>query len=102
MKKRRKRDRLPDTDAAPAPTTNDHTTARRGTMKGFGNLRVGLRLGIASGVLAALLVLLMVMAFRGESQMSHAMGEIRKAGTQLDESGDLRVATLALDTEQTS
>ena len=71
-------------------------------MKWFGNLRVGLRLGIASGVLAALLVLLMVMAFRGESQLNKATHEVQQSGVQLGEAGDLRVATMALDTEQTS
>ena len=71
-------------------------------MKWFSNLRVGVRLGITSGLLAALLVLLMVMAYRGESQLNQATHEVRQAGIQQKEVGDLRVATNALDGEQTS
>jgi methyl-accepting chemotaxis protein len=71
-------------------------------MKWFRNLRVGVRLGITSGLLAALLVSLMVMAYRGETQLNQATHEVRQAGIEQKEAGDLRVAATELDAEQTS
>jgi methyl-accepting chemotaxis protein len=71
-------------------------------MKWFRNLRVGVRLGFASGVLAALLILLMVMAYRGETQLNNATHQVRQAGIQQKDVSDLRVATSALDAEQSS
>jgi methyl-accepting chemotaxis protein len=71
-------------------------------MKWFSNLRVGVRLGTASGVLAALLLVLMAMAYRGETQLNQATHEVRQAGIQQKEAGDLRFGTTMLDDKQTA
>jgi methyl-accepting chemotaxis protein len=84
------------------PGRGQERTPRRRRSMQFSNLRVGVRLGIASGLLAALLLLVMVMAFRGESTLNNATHDVRNASVQQNEAGDLRVAALALDAEQTS
>ena len=71
-------------------------------MKRFGDLRVGVRLGIASGLIGALMLSVMFMAFQGESRLNRATEDVRAAGLQLDQSGDLRDASYGLDAEQTS
>ena len=71
-------------------------------MKWFGDLRVGVRLGIASGIIGAMLLTVMFMAFQGESRLNRATNEVRRAGLQLDQAGNLRDASYGLDAEQTS
>jgi methyl-accepting chemotaxis protein len=99
-KKRRGAPGAPEDTRKQQRETND--SRRRGMMRWFNDLRVGMRLGIASALIGALMVGLVFVAVRGEAQMGEASHQVRLASTQLQIAGDLRVTATVLDAEQAS